>query len=95
MGAERTSLESRDDEKQGFEALYRREFAGVVALAYVLSGSNAAAEDLAQEAFVAAHRRWNEISRYDDPGAWVRKVVSNMAVSTIRRRVAEAKALHR
>lgn len=84
-----------DDGTLAFEAFYRREFPAVVALTYVLSGSNVAAEDVAQEAFVAAHRRWDDISRYDDPGAWVRKVASNMAVSVIRRRVAEAKAVLR
>lgn len=95
MGVVETSIDRESADKQEFEDFYRREFPGVVALAYVLSGSNGAAEDLAQEGFVAAHRRWEEIGRYDDPGAWVRKVVSNMAVSAIRRRVAEAKAVLR
>ncbi len=41
---------------QGFDELYRRELAGVLALAHVLSGSRSAAEELAQEAFLAAHQ---------------------------------------
>lgn len=75
-----------------FEAFYRREYNGTVRLALVLSGSRWGAEDLAQEAFIEAHRRWDEIGRYDDPGAWVRRVVSNRSVSWYRRRLAEAKA---
>ena len=59
-----------------FETLYRQEFRAVVALAYVLSGSRAAAEELAaQDSFMAAHRRWDTISQYDDPTAWGRMQV--------------------
>jgi RNA polymerase sigma-70 factor (sigma-E family) len=78
-----------------FEMFYRREYVGVVALAYALSGNRHAAEDLAQDGFLAAHRRWDEISRYDQPIAWVRRVVANMSASLVRRRVAEARALVR
>ena len=50
---------------EAFEVFYRREFRRVVAIAYALSGSRAGAEDLAQEAFIAAHRRWDEIGLYE------------------------------
>lgn len=76
-----------------FEAFYRREFRRMVALAYAISGSRLAAEDLAQEAFVAAHRAWDRVGRYERPDAWVRKVISNKSVSAYRRRIAEARAL--
>ena len=78
-----------------FEDFYRRELAAVMALAYVLSGSRSAAEELAQDAFLAAHRSWGRISGYDDPGAWVRRVCANRAVSAVRRRLAEGRALTR
>ena len=67
----------------------------VVGLAYALSGSRLGAEDLAQEAFIAAHQRWEKIRGYDKPEAWVRRVVSNLAISGFRRRAAEKKALDR
>jgi RNA polymerase sigma factor (sigma-70 family) len=67
----------------------------VVGLAYALSGSRYGAEDLAQEAFFAAHRNWERIAGYEQPGAWVRRVVANLSVSMFRRRVAEAKAMAR
>ncbi len=79
--------------QEPFDAFFRRERRAVIGLAYALSGSRLACEDLAQEAFVAAYRRWDEIGGYDNPGAWVRRVVANRAVSTVRRRVAEAKAV--
>ena len=78
-----------------FEDFYMREYIAVVGLAYALSGSRWAAEDLAQEAFLAAHRDWDRISTYDRPGAWVRRVAANLSVSAFRRRLAETKALAR
>jgi RNA polymerase sigma factor (sigma-70 family) len=75
--------------------LYRREYRSVVALAYGLSGSRSGAEELAQEAFLEAHRAWDRVSAYDDPAAWVRRVVVNRSVSQVRRRMAEARALTR
>jgi RNA polymerase sigma-70 factor (ECF subfamily) len=78
-----------------FEQFYRREFRPVVGLAYALSGSRIAAEDLAQDAFIAAHRAWDRVGRYDKPEAWVRRVVANMSVSLLRTKTREAKALAR
>lgn len=78
-----------------FESFYRREFNEVVGLAFALSGSRLGAEDLAQEAFIAAHKKWDRISGYDKPGAWVRRVVANLAVSGFRRKTAERKAITR
>ena len=78
-----------------FESFYRQEFREVVGLAYALSGSRSGAEDLAQEAFIAAHKKWDKIVGYDKPGAWVRRVVSNLAISAHRRRAVERKAMQR
>ena len=78
-----------------FDQLYRNDYRRHVALAYGLSGSRSAAEELAQEAFLAAHRRWDEIGAYDDPSAWLRRVVVNRSVSLLRRRLAEGLALAR
>jgi RNA polymerase sigma-70 factor (ECF subfamily) len=78
-----------------FDAFYEREFDSVAGLAYVLSGSRIDSDDLAQEAFLAAYRRWAEIGRYDDPGAWVRRVIANRSTSVIRRAYVRGKALIR
>lgn len=78
-----------------FESFVRHEGKRLVGLAYTLSGSRLAAEDLVQEALIVAYRRWDEVSRLDDPGAWVRRVVANRAVSLTRRRISEAKGLAR
>jgi RNA polymerase sigma-70 factor (ECF subfamily) len=78
-----------------YEAFFRREFPRMVAVAYAISGSRWAAEELAQEACLRAYRSWDTVSRYDKPGAWLRRVTINLANSLIRRRVSEVKALQR
>lgn len=76
-----------------FDSFYQAEYRSVVGLGYVLAGSQTLAEDLAQEAFIEAHRRWNDISQYDNPAAWVRRVMINRSRSKLRRMVVEAKAI--
>ena len=78
---------------ESFDAFYRREFPVMVTLAYAVSGSRLVAEDLAQEALLRAYRNWNQVSRYEKPGAWLRRVTINLATSAIRRRGAEVRAL--
>jgi RNA polymerase sigma-70 factor (ECF subfamily) len=78
-----------------FSQFYDREFRRVVALAYVLSGSQNGAEDLAQDGFLAAYRDWDGVGTHPNPGAWVRRVVANRSVSMWRRRMAEVRAAAR
>jgi RNA polymerase sigma-70 factor (sigma-E family) len=91
-------MESRGSvtlEPSDFDAFVRARYRSVAALAYALCGDLGRAEDLAQEAFVAAHRSWATVGDYDDPGAWVRRVVVNKTTSLRRRRSAESRALER
>jgi len=67
----------------------------VVELAYALSGSRMAAEDIAQEAFLRAYRDWGRVGSYEHQAAWVRRVAANLAMSGLRRRLVEARALAR
>jgi RNA polymerase sigma-70 factor, ECF subfamily len=78
-----------------FAIFYASEYRKVVSLAYALTGRAAVAEELAQDAFLVAHRNWARVSTYEVPGAFVRRVVSNMAASFSRRLAAEARALAR
>jgi RNA polymerase sigma-70 factor (sigma-E family) len=78
-----------------FETFYRREYRSVVGLAYALSGSRIAAEDIAQDAFLAAHKEWDRVGFYDKPESWVRRVVSNLSVSVFRTKMREASAVAR
>src|SRR5947208_16995128 len=80
---------------QGFAEFYRGEYRKVVALGIALTGSSELGEEIAQEAFLAAHRKWARVSGYDRPAAFVRRVAVNLAVSSTRRRRREALALQR
>jgi DNA-directed RNA polymerase specialized sigma24 family protein len=81
-----------DPAAEGFEAFYVREYQAVVRLAYALSGSRLAAEDIAQDAFLRAFRDWDHIRQ---PSAWVRKVTVRRAGWTVHRRLLEATAVAR
>jgi RNA polymerase sigma-70 factor (ECF subfamily) len=81
-------------ERGGFADFYRAEFPSLVVLARGLCGS-ASADDIAQEAMLAVYRRWDEVVRFDDPRAWVRRTCTNLAVSAFRRRLVELRALTR
>ena len=63
--------------------LYRREYAPMVRLAHLITGSNEAAEDLVQDSFVRLCRSWD---RADEPGAYLRQIVVNRCHSWHRRR---------
>ena len=60
-----------------FEDVYRARYRPLLKLAFVLSGSQHAAEDVVQEAFLAAYGKWESVSRYEYPEAWLRRVVVN------------------
>lgn len=79
----------------GFDGFYRTNYAAVVRLAYSLCGSMQIAEELAQEAFVTAHQRWDRLHGFDRPDLWVRRVVINRSISYRRREATERRALER
>lgn len=78
--------------KEEFDRFYDREYEAVLALARVMTGDRTAAEDLAQDAFVAAYQKWDTIQQ---PSAWIRTVVANRSKSWFRKRYREAKAILR
>jgi RNA polymerase sigma-70 factor, ECF subfamily len=77
---------------EAFDAFWVADHAAVLALAAALTGDWNVAEDITQDAFVAALRSWDRI---DNHAAWVRRVVTNRAASHWRRRAREAAAFAR
>jgi RNA polymerase sigma-70 factor, ECF subfamily len=73
------------DPAADFDQLYQAHFGRMLAAAYALTGDRQSAQDLTQEAFCRAWQRWSRIAAYDDPLAWVRRVVTNLASSRWRR----------
>ena len=80
---------------ESFESYVRRDGKRLVGLAYTLCGSRVGADDLVQDALLAAFQNWDVVSRLDNPGAWVRRVLANRSVSVVRRRISEARGLAR
>jgi RNA polymerase sigma-70 factor (ECF subfamily) len=82
------------DERVSFDEFYVSELPRLVALARGLAAP-AIAEDLAQEAMLAAFRRWREVSDMQRPDLWVRRTCANLAVSQFRRFLVELRATAR
>lgn len=66
----------------GFDGVYASEFAGVARLAFLMVGSRAVAEELAQDAFVQLFRRYDTVK---NPAAFLRTVVVRVAINWLRR----------
>jgi RNA polymerase sigma-70 factor (ECF subfamily) len=69
-----------------FDDFYATHFRSLALQLYAYFGDRDEAQDVVQEAFTRALRNWQEISRYDEPAAWVRRVAWNLATSRWRRR---------
>ena len=78
-----------------FAAVFRAEYPGLMAIAWGLTGSRETAEDIAQEALLGLHKQLKRGAGIENPAAYVRRTCSNLAVSWVRRRMAEARALLR
>ncbi len=83
-GGSALAAPSASSAEADFDALYQAHYSSLVAMAYALVGDLGEAQDLAQEAFCRAWRRWESISAYDNPFAWLRRVVANLATSRWR-----------
>src|SRR5215469_5361844 len=80
-------------ERQQFEEFMTSRWAGLVRLAFGLTGDRWLAEDLAQTALASAYASWWRVRRADDPDAYVRRILINASKSRRRRaRVTEQAA---
>ncbi|MFE0172257.1 RNA polymerase sigma factor [Streptomyces sp. NPDC059002] len=61
-----------------FDELFERGFTRMVRSLVLMGAGRATAEDLAQDAFWTACRKWHEVRLYDHPIAWVAKTALNM-----------------
>jgi RNA polymerase sigma factor (sigma-70 family) len=75
MGDETTAAAS-------FEELYRSSHPAMVRLAYLITGSHHAAEEISHDCFLAMQPRWGTIA---DPAAYLRQAVVNRSRSHLRR----------
>ena len=70
------------------ELLFRRHWPRAYRAAFMIVQDHAAAEDVAQEAFVAAVRRLDRFDRRRPFGPWLGAIVANRAIDLIRARSA-------
>jgi len=68
-----------------FDAWATARVAGLLRFAYLVVGSQHAAEDAVQEALTSACAKWARVSRTRDPDAYVRRMIVNAHVSGWRR----------
>jgi RNA polymerase sigma-70 factor (ECF subfamily) len=75
-----------------FDTFFADSWPGMLARAVMLSGSRHDAEDAVQEAYAEALSGWDRISHYDNPGAWVYRIVRQRLWKAAKRwgRVASA-----
>ena len=83
------------DDAAGFEDWYRSRYERLVLALTVTSGSRAAAEDVAAEAFARAWERWPKVQAMASPDAWVFRVAQNDVRSRWRRLRVERRWLER
>jgi RNA polymerase sigma-70 factor (ECF subfamily) len=69
-----------------FEALFRAYWPSAYRAAYLVVHDAAAAEDIAQEAFLAAVRNLDRFDRRRPFGPWLHRIVVNRAIDWSRRR---------
>src|SRR6266540_5199541 len=71
---------------EALEELFRREWPRAYRAAYLVVHDAAAAEDIAQEAFLAAVRAIDRFDRRRPFGPWMHRIVVNRAIDWARRR---------
>jgi RNA polymerase sigma-70 factor (ECF subfamily) len=77
------------------ETLFRAHYGRLVRALALVAGSQDAAADAVQEAFVKAHLHWRRVQRYDDPVGWIRRVAINKLRDEGRRQGRKDRAVER
>jgi RNA polymerase sigma-70 factor (ECF subfamily) len=75
-----------------FDSMFAAEYAAVVRTVFLICHDTHLAQDITQEAFVELLRHWDKVSRYERPGAWVRRVAIRKLVKAMRRDVRRREA---
>ncbi|HWL42766.1 MAG TPA: sigma-70 family RNA polymerase sigma factor [Ilumatobacter sp.] len=78
-----------------FEPVFREQYPRLAALGAAMTGSLEAGHDLAQETMLRAYDRWDTVGGNEYLGAWLRRVLTNLAIDRHRSSVSESAALTR
>ena len=77
--------DSHGEARRAIEAVWRIESARLIAALTRTTGDVGLAEELAQDALVAALEQWAETGVPDNPGAWLMTTAKNRAIDRFRR----------
>jgi RNA polymerase sigma factor (sigma-70 family) len=75
----------RPDDREAFSAFFSAEYPRMVRTVYLVVHDYGHAEEIVQDAFEQLLDHWETVSRYEQPGAWVRRVAIRMAVRAVKR----------
>jgi RNA polymerase sigma-70 factor (sigma-E family) len=75
-----------NEEGPDFEEFVAARSGSLLRTAYLLCGNRETAEDLVQSALAKAFPRWRRIRRADQPEAYVRRMIFNLAADSWRER---------
>lgn len=76
-----------------FETFYTAHVHELARLAYLVVGDRTAADDIAADALLAVWKQWDRVMVSDHPTAYVRRMVINIATSSVRGRIRERRGL--
>jgi RNA polymerase sigma-70 factor (ECF subfamily) len=79
----------RQERDRGFAEFVAASSAGLLRVAYLLTGDQAAAEDLLQAAMEKTYLAWDRLDTSTPPGGYVRRILYTTHVSVWRRRFRE------
>jgi len=74
----------RSGDSDGFRTLVERHSRGVFRIAYRITGNEADAEDVVQEAFLRAYRQLDRYELRSSFGTWVSRIAANYALDLVR-----------
>ena len=69
-----------------FEDAYQEHYSAVVASSWAICRDRHVAEELTQEAFARAYRRWRKLEEGDYAVPWLHRVVMNLTLTHVKRR---------
>jgi RNA polymerase sigma-70 factor (sigma-E family) len=78
------TVSTRETATEGISQLYESHWAGVVRLVWLLLHDQQAAEDVAQDAYIATYRNWDRLRDEEAAVAYLRRCAVNGARSVIR-----------
>jgi RNA polymerase sigma-70 factor (ECF subfamily) len=89
----RLTPRDHDPPGHGFDEFYEANVHRLTLMLYAYTADAHLAQDCVHEAFTRAWTRWQRLTHYDNPAAWIRRVAMNVASSRWQRmRAAHAHA---